>query len=52
MASGEILYKCFKCGALIPYGRLKVSPDLKCPECGCKILTKIRPSVVKKIKAI
>lgn len=52
MSSAEIFYKCFRCNALIPYGKLKISPDLKCPECGCKILMKVRPPIVKKVKAI
>lgn len=51
--SGEgITYKCFKCGTLIPYERLKMSPDFKCPKCGSKILMKIRHPVVKRVKAI
>ncbi|KYH37004.1 MAG: DNA-directed RNA polymerase subunit P [Candidatus Bathyarchaeota archaeon B24] len=52
MNSGGMIYKCFRCGALVPYERLRISPDLKCPKCGFKILMKVRSPVVKKVKAI
>ena len=52
MEVGGIIYKCFRCGRLVSYEKIKMSPDLKCPNCGFKILVKVRPKIVKKVKAV
>ncbi|MCK4243354.1 hypothetical protein KAX03_00590 [Candidatus Bathyarchaeota archaeon] len=47
-----IIYECVKCGAQISYDKLVIMPEIKCHECGYRILKKIRPPIVKRIKAI
>jgi DNA-directed RNA polymerase subunit RPC12/RpoP len=48
------MYRCEKCGKLTTLEELlgKSEGKFKCPECQFKILTKIRPRVVKRVKAI
>ncbi|MCS4541341.1 MAG: DNA-directed RNA polymerase subunit P [Euryarchaeota archaeon] len=44
------MYKCTKCGRAI-----ELDPEfgaIRCPYCGCRLLFKERPPVVKKVKAI
>ncbi|WP_309491906.1 DNA-directed RNA polymerase subunit P [Candidatus Hecatella orcuttiae] len=46
-----IQYQCFRCGKKVYYEELTAMPELKCPECGYKILKKVRPPIVKHVKA-
>jgi len=41
------MYKCIKCGKLIP----KIEEKVICPYCGYRILIKVRPEVVKRVQA-
>ncbi|MHA1229033.1 MAG: DNA-directed RNA polymerase subunit P [Candidatus Helarchaeota archaeon] len=45
------MYKCAQCKKELTLSELQKLPSLKCLYCGYKILYKIRPPVVKKIKA-
>ena len=49
--SGEIIYKCFQCGANITSEQLSLMLETKCPICGYRVLRKVRPHVVKRVKA-
>jgi DNA-directed RNA polymerase subunit RPC12/RpoP len=44
------MYKCYKCGKVVPRGRLDGS-SLMC-SCGSRILMKVRPQQIKRVKAI
>ncbi|MBT3940724.1 DNA-directed RNA polymerase subunit P [Candidatus Woesearchaeota archaeon] len=45
----KILYKCFKCQREINAENL--ARRVICPFCGSRIISKARPSVIKKVKA-
>ena len=47
----SIIYKCVRCGKLINADRLALMVEIKCPYCGYRVLRKIRPPIVKKVKA-
>ena len=51
MPKEGIEYQCISCGKKISYDELTVMPELKCPECGYRILKKTRPPIVKRLKA-
>jgi len=44
-------YKCMKCGKTFDQEEMSILPGVHCPYCGYKIIIKIRPPIVKKIKA-
>ena len=44
-------YECVRCGAKVPARELFLEEYPHCNECGCKILRKLRPPIVKRIKA-
>ncbi|KYH39103.1 MAG: DNA-directed RNA polymerase, subunit RPC10 (contains C4-type Zn-finger) [Candidatus Hecatellales archaeon B24] len=48
---GEISYKCVRCGKTVSYESIVGMPEFKCPHCGYRILQKVRPPIVKQIKA-
>ena len=42
-------YRCIRCGKIV---NLDISYErVRCPFCGYKILVKVRPAVVKTVKA-
>jgi DNA-directed RNA polymerase subunit RPC12/RpoP len=41
------MYKCVKCKRIIK----KVEEKIRCPYCGYRTLTKLRPEVVKRVQA-
>jgi DNA-directed RNA polymerase subunit P len=49
-ASG-VEYECLRCSKKVSYDELSAMPELKCPNCGYRILKKTRPPIVKHIKA-
>jgi len=51
MILSEMIYECIRCGARPPLSKIE-ELGFKCPECGFKGFKKIRPPVVKRIKAI
>jgi DNA-directed RNA polymerase subunit P len=49
--SGEgIIYECVQCGMKINMEQLSITPEIKCPNCGYRVVRKLRPPIVKKIK--
>jgi DNA-directed RNA polymerase subunit P len=45
----SILYQCLKCGANVKLTELELG--IRCPHCRYRVLKKIRPPIVKRIKA-
>ncbi|MEM2972288.1 MAG: DNA-directed RNA polymerase subunit P [Candidatus Bathyarchaeia archaeon] len=51
-AAGTV-YECVRCGAKVPLEELELrGGEMKCTVCGYRILKKIKPPVVKRVKAI
>ncbi|MEM0058421.1 MAG: DNA-directed RNA polymerase subunit P [Candidatus Bathyarchaeia archaeon] len=51
MAPG-LVYECLRCGAKVSTEELELrGGEIKCTVCGYRVLKKIRPPVVKRIKA-
>jgi len=49
---GGLVYECVKCGAMIYTDELELrGGGVKCTYCGFRVLKKIRPPVVKRVKA-
>jgi len=47
-----VVYECLQCGAKISADQLALMPEIKCHECGYRVLKKTRSPIVKKVKAI
>ena len=46
-----LVYECVKCGAKVALDELELrGGGVKCTYCGYRVLKKIRPPVVKRIK--
>ena len=41
------MYKCIKCKKIIP----KLEGKIRCPYCGYRVVAKLRPEVVKRVRA-
>ena len=48
---GGLFYECINCGSKITADQLAMTPEIKCPYCGYRILRKVRPPIVKHVKA-
>lgn len=47
-----LVYECIRCGAKVPSEELEIrGGGIKCTICGYRVLKKVRPPVVKRIKA-
>jgi DNA-directed RNA polymerase subunit P len=46
-----LLYECISCGKQLTADQLAMTPEIKCPFCGYRVLRKARPPIVKRIKA-
>ena len=47
-----IVYECVKCGAKVPSEDLEMrGGGVKCTYCSYRVLRKIRPPIVKRIRA-
>jgi len=56
MAEGQdvesgIIYECVRCGTKTSAEKLAMLPEIKC-ICGFRILKKVRPNVIKQLKAV
>ena len=47
----DVLYSCLRCDTQVSHTELSRLPEIKC-ICGFRVFTKVRPPVVKTIKAI
>lgn len=47
----EVNYSCLRCGTMVSNTELSRLPEIKC-ICGFRVFTKVRPPVVKSVKAI
>lgn len=47
----DVIYSCLRCGTNVSNSELSRLPEIKC-ICGFRVFTKVRPPVVKSIKAI
>ena len=47
----EVNYSCLRCGTTVSNTELSRLPEIKC-ICGFRVFTKVRPPVVKTVKAI
>ncbi|GBC75191.1 hypothetical protein HRbin06_00506 [archaeon HR06] len=49
---GGIKYECIRCGAITSSEELAKLPEIICPHGCSRILKKVRPPIVKQIKAL
>ena len=47
----DVTYSCLRCGTQVSNTELSRLPEIKC-ICGFRVFTKVRPPIVKTIKAI
>ena len=47
----DVIYSCLRCGTTVPNTELSRLPEIKC-ICGFRVFTKIRPPMVKTVKAV
>ena len=47
----DVKYACLRCGTSVSNTELTRLPEIKC-ICGFRVFTKVRPPVVKTVKAI
>ncbi|MGM0687780.1 MAG: DNA-directed RNA polymerase subunit P [Promethearchaeia archaeon] len=47
-----MVYVCRKCRKEVTTEGLETLPGVKCPYCGSRILYKVRPPVVKRVKGV
>jgi len=45
------IYECVRCGNRVYLSQLEKYVSFRCPECGYRIFKKVRPSIVKRVKA-
>ena len=49
--SSGMLYSCIQCGKVVTYDQLSLMLEIKCPNCGYRVLRKVRSPIVKRVKA-
>ena len=47
----DVVYSCLRCGTEVSNTELSRLPEIKC-ICGFRVFTKVRPPVVKSVKAL
>lgn len=50
-ASFSVVYSCLRCGTQVSQSELSRLPEIKC-ICGFRVFNKLRPPVVKTVKAL
>ena len=50
-ASFSVVYSCLRCGTQVSQSELSRLPEIKC-ICGFRVFNKLRPPIVKTVKAI
>jgi DNA-directed RNA polymerase subunit RPC12/RpoP len=51
MSEKEMIYECVRCSERFPISQIE-ELDFRCPNCKYKVFKKIRPPVVRRVKAI
>lgn len=46
-----LFYECINCGSKLTADQLAMTPEIKCPFCGYRVLRKVRPPIVKHVRA-
>ena len=49
---GSITYECERCGTRQSLEELSQLPEIKCINCGYRVLKKVRPQVVKRVDKV
>jgi DNA-directed RNA polymerase subunit P len=47
----DVIYSCLRCNTKVSNSELNRLPEIKC-ICGFRVFTKVRPPIVKSVKAI
>ena len=47
----DVIYSCLRCNTKVKSSELNRLPEIKC-ICGFRVFTKVRPPIVKTVKAI
>jgi len=47
-----LTYRCGRCGHVFEAKDLEIIPSIMCPNCGYRIIFKVRPAVAKRVKAV
>ena len=47
----DVIYSCLRCNTKVSDSELSRLPEIKC-ICGFRVFTKVRPPIVKTVKAI
>ena len=47
----DVIYSCLRCNTEVSNSELSRLPEIKC-ICGFRVFTKVRPPIVKTVKAI
>ena len=47
----DVIYSCLRCNTKVSNSELNRLPEIKC-VCGFRVFTKVRPPIVKTVKAI
>ena len=47
----DVIYSCLRCNTQVSNSELTRLPEIKC-ICGFRVFTKVRPPIVKTVKAI
>jgi DNA-directed RNA polymerase subunit P len=46
-----VTYACVRCGKRFDGDEIADRQDLKCPDCGFRVIKKVKPPVAKRVKA-
>ena len=47
----DVIYSCLRCNTKVSSSELNRLPEIKC-ICGFRVFTKVRPPIVKTVKAV
>ena len=47
----DVIYSCLRCSTKVSSSELSRLPEIKC-ICGFRVFTKVRPPIVKTVKAV
>ena len=47
-----VRYECVRCGLVFDGEKIAERGIIKCPDCGYRVLRKVKPPVVKRVNAV